>query len=357
MFRIIWNMADSGTAVADLMTQLRELSRAGADDATRARGGRVAQIDWVFPAGELVLQAEVSRTSVTDRTEARRLPTPDPGRHPVLIAPFLSPAVRDDLARSGWSYWDATGNVLIQSEDPFVWIDRAGANRNPSPERLAGPQRLRSLKGRAVSMVLVRLLANGRAPSVRELARLAEVGVATVSRVVELLREEDLLADTKGGPIVVSDRSRLARRWAEDYSFAGTYKAKRYYSVLGEAVALQRLRDGVLPYAITGVRAASEFLGEQGRLSSLPSSQLWLYTPDRQAAEHALDLTPDPRGSIVVGQADFVSAERGYRASSGLRYADSWRIVGDLLSTSGRTAAVGEELLDELIRSPLGVRI
>lgn len=350
-------MAKYGTFVDELMAGLNALAQfdvAGAEPSAQA--GDIP-LDLTFPRADITLQVNLRRSGVIDRDEARRLPEPEPGSHPILIAPFVSQAVRDELRSSGWSYWDPTGNMLIQSEKPFVWIDRLGAKRNPAPDPFTGPQRLRSLKGKAVALVVVKLLEHGRAASVRELARQAEVGAATVSRVVEFLRDEDLLSDTRGGPIVVSDRSRLARRWAEDYSFARTFKAKRYYSVLGDQVALQRLRGDGRPYAITGVRAANDFLGEGGRVGSLPSHELWLYAPDRHQAERTLDLVPDPRGSILVGEADFVTDTRGFRTNAGLRYVWPWRVVGDLLSSAGRTASVGEDLMDELLNAPLGVRV
>ena len=352
------NVADHGTFVDELMARLSALTQVdAASEASSARTGG-APFDLAFPRADIdiILQVDLRRSSVTDRNEARRLPRPEPGNHPILVAPFVSPAVRDELRNAGWSYWDATGNVLIQSEKPFVWIDRLGANRNPAPDPFTGPQRLRSLKGKAVAQVIVKLLALERVASIRELARQADVGVATVSRVIEMLRDEDLLSDTKGGPIVVSDQSQLARRWAEDYSFARTFKAKRYFSVLGEEVALHRLRGNPLPYAITGVRAANDYLGEYGRISPLPGSELWLYIPDRQEAERALDLIPDPRGPIVIGEADFISDTSGFRLSGEFRYAWPWHVVGDLLSTTGRTTAVGEELMDELRSSRLGAR-
>lgn len=344
-------MPDRGTYVGAVLRKLTDLHRNVAADG--AGGGYAPSIDLVLPPAGLTLTIDLRRSSMTERDDARRLPEPKPGDHPVLVAPFLSSAVRDELQRSGWSYSDATGNLLIQSTDPFVWIDRLGANRNPSPDPFHSPQRLRSLKGRAASEVIVKLLANGEAASVRELARQTAVGVATVSRVVELLREDGLVADERSGRLRVPDQRRLAVRWTEDYSFTGTFKAKRYYSMLGDDLALQRLRSSAMPeYAITGVRAANDFIGEQNRVGLLPATDIWLYVANLEQALAALDLVADPRGTILVGQAGFLTAPERYRSgASGLRLAQTWRVVGDLLSTSGRTAAVGDDLLSEVLHS------
>ncbi|MFT4296742.1 MAG: ArsR family transcriptional regulator [Micropruina sp.] len=352
-------MDDRGTVVDTILRQLDAL-RSGASSPDAPGRSTTPMVDLVLPPAGITLTVNVRRTSMTDRADARRLPEPRPGDHPVLIAPFLSPAVRDELRRSGWSYSDATGNLLIQSSNPLVWIDRLGANRDPSPDPLSGPQRLRSLKGRSASEVIVRLLANGQVASVRELARQTEVGVATVSRVVEFLRDAGLVADVRSGKIVVSDKRRLALRWADDYSFTGTFKAKRYYSMLGDEIVLQRLRSAALPdYAITGVRAANDFIGQKNRVGLLPSTDLWLYVADLEHALTVLDLVPDPRGTILVAQADFLTSPESYRSgASELRSAQPWRVVGDLLSTSGRTAAVGDDLLRELLASgPTGMGV
>lgn len=340
-----------GTSVATVLSKLADLHRDMA--ANGSHGGPARSIDLVLPPAGLTLTVDLRRSSMTERDDARRLPEPQPGDHPVLVAPFLSSAVRDELRRSGWSYSDATGNLLIQSTEPFVWIDRLGANRNPAPDQLQGPQRLRSLKGRAASEVIVKLLADGEATSVRELARQTAVGVATVSRVIEFLRDDGLVGGERSGRIRVSDKRRLALRWAEDYSFTGTFKALRYYSVLGDDLALQRLRSSALrEYAITGVRAANDFMGEQNRVGLLPGADLWVYVANLEQASAVLDLVPDPRGTILVGQAAFLTSTERYRSgASGLQLAQTWRVVGDLLSTAGRTAAVGDDLLRTLLHS------
>jgi hypothetical protein len=271
----------------------------------------------------------------------------------VVLAPFVSRAAQNELQTQGRSYWDATGNLLLQSKAPFMWIKQDGSARDPNPATKSTT--LQSLKGRSASEVVVRLLANGRAATVRDLARESGVAVGTVSRVVSLLRNENFLESNGGGPIVVTDPLRLAQRWAEDYSFEKTFKAKRYFSILGSQAALDRIQNSTANYAITGLAAQSLWYDENARIAPLPATELWLYTDDLERIVRVADLVPDSaNGTIVVAQTAFFTPGReGYRATGATRTARPWRVVGDLLSRSGRYAAAGEDFAKELMSQPV----
>jgi hypothetical protein len=315
-------------------------------------GGVYAEVRAQFGSISFVLDVDVKLRPPRTRSEVGGLPSTQSGRVPVIVAPFLSPPVRDELARVGWSYWDATGNMRISSADPAVWIDRVGASRDPEARDNSEPQRLRSLKGKAASQVIVRLLRESQAASVRELSRETKTGLGTVSRVVDLLREEGLLKDTNGGPIVVANQLELAQRWARDYRFETTFKPARYFSLLGEEIAVDRVQGSGLNYALTGTRAAAIEFEQAGRVAPLPASDIWLYTDDVTGVERAMDLAPDRRGNILVARCGFLTADEGYSTIGGSRprrIARPWRIVGDLLGAGGRLAAVGEELAHEII--------
>lgn len=342
----MWNDGASGTrADTHFLAALKEILPDGRPVWEDGGGGSGldGRVDWMIPGGRVVLDLEIKRQSVLSRDEVRRIVSRAPSGSPALLASYISPAARDELRRTGWSYWDGTGNLLIQNRDPLVWIERLGATRNPSPDMDDGPRRLRSLKGHAASVVIVHLLTQRRAPSMRELSRRTAVGVATVSRVVDLLREEELLEGASGGSIVVSDVLRLAERWSMDYSF----KSRRYFLLLGERVALERLRSGEVPYALTGIQAANQYLGTRSMAASLPSNETWIHVSDREAAERMLQLVPDPRGSILVSECGFLNQEE-CRVVGGERYVWPWRTVGDLLSTRGRGASVGRDLAEAL---------
>lgn len=306
-----------------------------------------AVLDWDVGSASLRLGVEVKIGSL--KTAPQR-PAARPPLTPVLVAPFLPRAVRRELENQGWSYWDATGNTLIRSETPFVAIRLDGADKDPDPERRP-PTKLRSLKGRAASEVIVGLLQNGgRASTIRDFAREHRLPLGTVSRVVSLLREENLLEPTGGGPIVLTDRLDVARRWADDYSFIKSFQARRYYSLNGPDLALSKIVDSDIPCAITGIRAAQNWLQGTQQAAGLPATETWLYVSDRAKVERIADLAVDARdGQIVVAECDFLDRERP-RVSNGLPYVTPWRIVGDLLSAGGRPASVGEQVADDLIR-------
>lgn len=354
MFPIMRNVENYGTrGLLDGFTRaLQEISGSTVDTVPEPRSSQArpdARLSWNLPGSCISIDVEVRVAPPTTRTAVRELAAHPGAQVRALVAPFLSPAIREELRQSGWSYWDATGNMLINSRDPFIWVERTGALRNPSPQPTEEPRGLKSLKGRAVSILIVKLLGDGRAESVRELSRQAGTGLATTSRLVDFLRNEELIETRDDDVLEIRDRRRLARRWVQDYSFSNTFKAQKYFSVLGNEIALQRLGRTGGCYAITGTRAASLHLGQSGRLSPLPSSDLWLYTDDRRSIEHDLGLVADGKGDLLVAEADFLRPEgEGHETIGALNVVRAWRAAGDLLSATGRLSSVGEALVDVL---------
>ena len=269
---------------------------------------------------------------------------------PIVVAPYISKSACRALEDSGWSYWDATGNTLIRSRSPLLVVRLDGAEKDPNPEPTTSAG-LRSLKGRAASEVIVGLLQNGgQTGSIRDFARERQLPLATVSRVVSLLRDENYIEPTGGGPIVLTDRIDVARRWADDYSFARSFRARRYYSLGGPEFALSKIAESGIRYAVTGVGAAQNWLSQDSKMSRLPSAETWVYVEDLTAVERIADLAPDPReGQILVAECGFLGREH-VRQDGALNYATPWRLVGDLLSARGRIASVGEQLAIDLVR-------
>ncbi|MCX7520719.1 hypothetical protein OSC27_00335 [Microbacterium sp. STN6] len=311
-------------------------------------GGWDTRIRWTIATQSVELGVAVRLSA--DAIEVDRLPRTDPAVAPVLIAPFIPLRKKQMLEQTGWSYWDTTGNALIRLTKPVVLVRQQGALKDPDPE-VKPIARLRSLKGQAASEVMVGLLANeGRTASIRDFARQYKLPASTVSRVVSLLRDENYLQPTGPGPIVIEDRLAAAQRWAADYSFEKTFHAGRYFSLFGPDLALQRINDAGVPYAITGVTAANEWLRGRGRTASLPATELWVYTTDLAALQRAADLAPDRReGTIRVAECEFLNRGEPARLVDGLRYVTPWRNVGDLLAAPGRLAGIGEDLAQDLI--------
>lgn len=354
MFRVMRNASEYGTLdlVERFILALRSVVPIGL--LNRIEYQQSATTEW-----DALVRWDVGKASLTFAIDVKLGPLrgipprprmPESPAIPILVSTFLSKAARRELEDSGWSYWDATGNALIRSESPFVAVRLEGADKDPNAERKP-VARLRSLKGRAASEVIVGLLqSGGRVSTIRDFARERDLPLGTVSRVVSLLRDENLIKPTGGGPVVLTDRLDVAKRWADDYSFMKTFRARRYYSLSGPELAVSRIAESGIPYAITGVRAAQNWLDQDARIAGLPSTETWLYVSDLAAVERIADLAVDTReGQIVVAECDFLNRERSRRVGE-FEYVTPWRIVGDLLSAGGRAASVGEQVAADLLR-------
>ena len=306
-----------------------------------------AAIHWDVADATVELAIEVKRGGA--RVDPNRLPVRSDSAIPVLVAPFLSRSERRELEDNGWSYWDSTGNTLLLSYEPVIVVRHEGDHKNPDPE-LKPPSKLRSLKGPTASEVMVGLLQNGgQTSSIRDFAREHKLPLGTVSRVVSLLRDENFVEPTGGGPVILTDRLDVLRRWAEDYSFKRTFQAKRYFSLSGPDLVLRRFADSGIQYAVTGVRAAQEWLADSGQQAGLPVTETWVYVADLKQAERAADLTTDVRqGQILVAECEFLDREFSRRVGD-IRYVAPWRTAADLASAGGRLASVGEEVANDLI--------
>ena len=242
--------------------------------------------------------------------------------------------------------------MLITSTQPFILVSQTGASRNADPQ--PGDSRpLQSLKGRAAARLIVELLSTGKADSVRSLAQQSRSSPATASRVTVKLADEGLIRISDSGLITVPDRLSLARRWAEDYSFAKTYKAQRYYSMLGDELALTNIKTLSQEYRLTGPYAAKEYYEQSNLVSPLPAPEIWIYASEPGAAIDELGLVPNSSGSVLIAKSSLPESTDTTGADvtdSGLVLAEPWRVVGDLLSSKGRLASLGASLGQLLTR-------
>jgi hypothetical protein len=256
---------------------------------------------------------------------------------PLLVAaPFLGPRTREVLAELGASYADSTGNMRVSLLKPFIYLERPGAERNPSPDQRA----LRSLKGRAAGRV-VRALCDYQAPfGLRELARRSRCPVATLYRVVDLLEREALLRRETNGRVISVDRSRTIRRWTQDYSFTNSNRTMTCIDPRGVQTLLKKLTTVSTKYSVTGSLAASQLVKiTVPRLASV-------YVESAQAALDTLDLRPAESGANVILAEPFdpVVFERTW-ARNGLQYAAATQVAADLLTGPGRSPSEGEAVL------------
>jgi len=305
-----------------------------------------ALMPWTVGDSGLELAIRIALTADTPLARAED-PHLSPTRIPVVIAPYLSPTKRQQATELGWSYWDATGNMQIRHSEPLVFIEREGAARNPNAS--SKPRGLSSLKGRGAARVVEYLLSYPNRGAARDVARETGVGVGTASRVISLLRYENFLAETGGAGVRIDDHEALAHRLVQDYSFVRSNRAKRYYSNLGREGALMALQRNGVRHAVTGLRAAADVYAMWQRPMALPSADLWLYVTDVNEAERVASLVPDARGGdILVAETPWLESGNYYASNPPRAY--PWRVAFDLMSQPGRHAAVGADMLKELVK-------
>lgn len=263
-----------------------------------------------------------------------------PGTALLVVAPWLSRRTREILADEGINYIDLTGNALVRIDNPPVYIEAAGASRNPTPKS-RGTAQVRGPKAAR----LIRLLADVRPPyGVSELA--GETGLAPgyVSQLLDTLYREALIERSPRRPVESVDVAGLLRRWAGSYDVFKTNTAETFIAPSGIESTLVSLAES--PAAETGVALTGSVAA--ARLAPVAAPAMLLAYCDRPAAiGKALRLLPATEGANVVFLDPFdpVVWERT-STSEGLRFAAPSQVVVDCLSGNGRMPAEGVALLD-----------
>ncbi len=290
------------------------------------------------PVQPNVLSRVETHLKASARARNEQVGTAGPKPVAMLISPYLSPLTRKRLIEAGISYADGTGNIRLAVERPAVFVQTQGADKNPIREE----RPLRSLKGSRAARV-VRALMDYHTPfGTRELA--AEVGSSPsmVSRVVNLLETDDIVAkEGRRGRIVSVDWEALVDRWAEDYEFSSSNVSTAWLEPRGTAPLLRRLRSANFRYAITGSLAAN-------RVAPFAESRLVsLYADDPLAAASSLGLRPAETGAnvLIARPFDPVAVERVERAD-GVAYAWVTQVLQDLMKGPARGPAEAEALLE-----------
>lgn len=256
---------------------------------------------------------------------------------PVLVARYLSPATREAIAGLGAGYVDATGNVLLKSERPALWVADRGMDRDP----WRGPGRPRgSLKGPPAARV-VRALVDFAPPyPVPLLADRAGSSTGAAYRVVKFLEEEDLLTRERYGPITDVRWRNLLDRWSRDYGFLKSNRVETFLEPRGLSSLVERLAGSDLEYVVTGSLAAE-------RVSDYAPPRLaTIYVRDLRTAVEALGLRRVETGAnvaLAVREDDTVYARS--ELSGGVRVAALSQVAVDLLTGPGRNPNEAEALL------------
>lgn len=256
----------------------------------------------------------------------------------LATAPYFSPRIRAELARNGIGYADTTGNFRLALDEPALFIETPGADRDPWPD----DQPLRSLRGAAAGRA-VRAFCDFTPPyGTRELAARAGLPAPTLSRVAELLEREGILQRERSrGRIVTLDWQAALRRWTEDYNFTRSNRTSTWLEPRGLPALQDKLRTWGVRSAITGSLAANA-------VAPITAPRLAaVYVEHAEAAAGQLGLRRAESGANVVlaEPLDMVAFARCFERD-GLAYAAHSQTAVDLLTGPGRWPAEGEAVLE-----------
>jgi hypothetical protein len=263
----------------------------------------------------------------------------DGGAVRVLVARYLAPSTRERIVAAGAGYIDATGNLLVASERPALFVRDRGADKDP----WRGPGRPRgSLKGPAAARV-VRALVDFTPPfGVPDLTKKSGSSTGVAYRVVEFLEEQGLLEREPRGPITSVRWRDLLERWSRDYGFAQSNTVETFLEPRGLGALFDRLAKAPdFEYVVTGSVAAERFA------PYAPARLATLYVRNLDEAASVLGLRPTSVGAnvaLAVGDYDVVF-ERA-KLLGGLRVAAPSQVVVDLMTGPGRNPSEAEALLD-----------
>jgi hypothetical protein len=209
---------------------------------------------------------------------------------PLVAAPYLGGTLRTSLADRGVSFADTTGNLRLVSDRPGLFVERQGGSKDPWPS----DESLQSLKGRGTGRA-VRAVVDFRPPyGVRDLARRASVPLASLSRTLDLLDREGIVARDGRGAVTRVDWEAAIRRWAQDYDFARSNRVSYYLEPRGLAAIVTKIPNLGRRYAVTGAFAAQRFA------PIAPARQLTIYVDESSRAAETLKLRSADTGANVV---------------------------------------------------------
>jgi hypothetical protein len=260
----------------------------------------------------------------------------------LLVAPWLSPRTRDLLTAEGVNYIDLTGNARVQLENPALFIESQGADRDPSP----APRGKARVRGPKASR-LIRTLVDVRPPyGVRELAEATQLAPGYISRLLDALDDDSLVDRSKRGRVESTEIAGLLRRWAENYDVFNSNDSATFLAPRGAPQALTAVADLAEDgrTAVTGSFAAVRFAPVAA------PSLLAIYCEKPNGIASALDLIPADEGANVVLLRPFDSIVwEGTEEQERIRYVAASQAAVDCLTGNGRMPAEGEALLSWMV--------
>src|ERR1700690_1552398 len=254
----------------------------------------------------------------------------------VVLSRYLSESTRSLLKKSGIGYLDLTGNARIVVPKPGLYIETQGATEDPDREERPA----RSLRGAKAGRIVRTLVDRKEPPGVREIAALTKIDAGYVSRVLSLLDTEALITRIGRGRIESVDWPALLRRWARDAPLESRGNARTYLEPRGLSAFVARLAISDERYAVTGSFAAATV----APLAAPRLATVWLR--DANEASTRLALRPAEAGAnVLLIEPDDEAVFEGAVKRDGVYYAATSQVSVDLLTSTGRGPAEGEELI------------
>ena len=273
------------------------------------------------PRGVLVLRTHLRDVSAGDS---------------IIVAPHLSPAVRERLREAGLGFVDLTGNIRIALRTPGLFIEANGADVNP--DRQSRPSH--SLRGGKAGRIVRALIDRKEPPGVRALAAMIGANPGYVSRIVALLDEQALIERSGRGRIASVDWPRLLDRWSQDAPLSSRGTQTMCLEPRDLAAMTSRLGKSSLRYAVTGTLAVSEF-------APIAAAHLAvIYVDDVNDAVSVLDLRIAERGAnVMLIEPEDEWVFEGCTLRNGLSVVAISQAAADLLTSPGRGPAEAEALI------------
>lgn len=260
----------------------------------------------------------------------------------LVVAPWFSDRSRDLIAERGWSYLDLTGNVLLRSRSPAIYVRLTGAATDPQPR----PRNEVLLRGTGIN-ALIRMLVDVEPPyRLSELAGATKLSMSYVSRALKTLHDHGLIEREGSGPVVRVRWPELLRQRASEYDLLRSNRSSAYLARSGSGALLRKL-SGNADVTVTGSFAAS-------RINQVAAPvQLVLYVPDIRAFAGEHGLLPARAGAnVVLLEPGSASQLDRRRLVDGVHHAGYSQLAQDLLAGNGRLPEEGEALLDWMIDTP-----
>lgn len=221
------------------------------------------------------------------RQRLEETPKSDLSMHPLIVAPYLSPEVLDQLIAAGISGLDLSGNYAIVIPGRWLVIERGHPNLYPNSRPI---KKVYTGRSGLVGRVFLAQPQYVQLSHVREaiLKRGGEISLGTVSKVVKAMEEDIIL--TREPTLRLLQPERLLNRLAENYQPPAVHESYQGWSD-DHPRLLDQLNKvtGEIGIRMVGCNASSYVIGPK------PHDELTVYVSELGPWIELLPIEPDPR--------------------------------------------------------------